>query len=786
MIKNRPHLLTAAILFALTQAAAAQIVDPEAAAAAAASTNVGARQTPITPSGSIPLTYIGTNARVGISINDDGDLAGEALGIFRYTGISSILAEGWLGQGGAGGIMLGYNWLWGATSPLEAIERPENFVVAKAFIALDRNSESDRKLTVGVGAEKEDLFGSVYVSKGQTDERFVSQRRTSATERITGTDAGRPFQQDRTTTSIFDSFEQAFDYSTGFRLGRYFDSELLRLRGGLDYGHGDFDSSQLTVSAGVDKLFSNTGHSISLDVAALNLDGQFVQDDSDTRVILTYRYNFGDSYRPAAWEYERANQQIETPAAKSVEMQQIAVQNEVKLDSDAFFDFDKSAVRDETRAELDRMIGIIKAGKLASSITVIGHTCSIGTDAYNAALSKRRAQSVADYLTANGVSTDLVIDGKGESEPQFSNDTAENRKKNRRVDINFITIEEKLENKEVQMPDGPVTYKKSQIDVPPGWIERALRNPAEHRREVDTYRYETKKDEVSLGARTFINRAPTAANDAITVRFNAPGTLIAVLANDTDLDNDVLTVASVTQPANGTATASGSAGVIYTPRTGFVGTDTFTYTNSDGKGGGATASVTVTVLGNAAPRAVDDIATVQAGSSVTIAALANDSDPENGVLRITNVSAPSRGTAVIQGGNIVYSAPLGASGPVTFRYTITDDAGNTAEATVTVTVTAAPVGSTNRPPVANFDFVRTILTAPITIDVLANDTDADGDRLTIMSVTQGARGTVTIVSGRVVYVAREGYIGPDQFTYTISDGRGGMSSAIVYVDVRDC
>ena len=108
------------------------------------------------------------------------------------------------------------------------------------------------------------------------------------------------------------------------------------------------------------------------------------------------------------------------------------------------------------------------------------------------------------------------------------------------------------------------------------------------------------------------------------------------------------------------------------------------------------------------------------------------------------------------------------------------------DATVTVTVSTGPVAGANRAPVANFDFVRTILTAPITIDVLANDTDPDGDRLSIMSVTQGQRGTVTIVNGRVVYVAREGYVGPDQFTYTISDGKGGMATAIVYIDVRDC
>jgi hypothetical protein len=92
----------------------------------------------------------------------------------------------------------------------------------------------------------------------------------------------------------------------------------------------------------------------------------------------------------------------------------------------------------------------------------------------------------------------------------------------------------------------------------------------------------------------------------------------------------------------------------------------------------------------------------------------------------------------------------------------------------------------NRMPVANFDIARTVLTDPVVIDVLANDTDPDNDRLTIVSVTQGARGTVTIENGRIRYVAVAGYVGPDQFTYTISDGRGGMATAIVYIDVRDC
>jgi outer membrane protein OmpA-like peptidoglycan-associated protein len=791
---HRKHLASAILLALLTQASfaqssasassqsnAARAQELQAQAARRQSTDVGARDAAITPSATIPLTYVGSNARVGVSVNDDGDLSGEVLGVMRYTGTSAILGEGWLGQGGAGGLMFGYNWLWGAVGPQDAIERPENFVVAKAFVAVDRNSDRDRKLTIGVGAEKQDIFGSLYLSKAQTDERFTGQRRVSVTDVVNGTQAGRPFRQDRVTTTIFDAFEQAFDYSSGFRLGRYFDKQLIRVRGGLDYGHGDFDSSQLTVSAGIDKLFSNTGHSLSLDVSALNIDGDFAQDDNDTRAALTYRYNFGQSYRPAAWEYDRANPQVEPAAAKAIETKQVAVQNEAKLDSDAFFDFDKSLVRDETRAELDRLIGIITSSKLASAVSVVGHTCSIGTDAYNEGLSMRRAKAVADYLSANGVTAELVVDGKGESEPQFPNDTRENRKKNRRVDINFITIEEKMETQEVPQEGGAVTYKKSQIDVPPGWIERALRNPAEHRREVDTYRFETSRQETTLGPVVFINRSPVAVNDVISVRRNV-GTLIPVLSNDSDPDGDTLSVTSVTQPANGAVSNSGN-GVVYTPRTGFLGQDSFTYTVSDGQGGTATATVNITVA-DLAPIAADDSATVAGGASVTVAVLANDRDPEGGVLRVTAVAAPSRGTARIEGSNVVYTAPTDFTGPVSFRYTITDDAGNTASANINITVTAAPV--MNRMPVANFDIARTVLTDPVVIDVLANDTDPDNDRLTIVSVTQGARGTVTIENGRIRYVAVAGYVGPDQFTYTISDGRGGMATAIVYIDVRDC
>ncbi|HTG16391.1 MAG TPA: Ig-like domain-containing protein, partial [Blastocatellia bacterium] len=92
-----------------------------------------------------------------------------------------------------------------------------------------------------------------------------------------------------------------------------------------------------------------------------------------------------------------------------------------------------------------------------------------------------------------------------------------------------------------------------------------------------------------------LNDAPNAQPDVATTSKNA-AVNIAVRANDTDADGDVLSVSAVTQPANGSVSITGGgAAVNYKPKAGFSGTDAFTYTISDGHGGTATAGVTVTV-----------------------------------------------------------------------------------------------------------------------------------------------------------------------------------------------
>jgi outer membrane protein OmpA-like peptidoglycan-associated protein len=725
----------------------------------------------------VPLTYVGPNARVGVSVNDDGDFAGEALGVFGYNGLRSLLGEAWIGRGGAGGVQLGYNWLWGVKDAQSAIDNPNSMIVAKIFGALDRNSFGDRKATIGAGVEKNDVFFHGYVSKGLTDERFVGTRSTSVTDTISGNEAGRPFTRTRTTTTIFDSFEEGYDRAYGARIGKYIDSNLLRIRGGVDFAKGDFDSDQLTFSAGVDKYFEGTGHSLSLDLASFKRDGQFVTDDSDTGAFLTYRYAFGESFRPAAWEFANANPQPENPSTKAVpEKERVAVETKADLDSDSFFDFDRSTIRPETKVELDRLIGLIKDSKLASKVSVVGHTCSLGSDAYNIGLSNRRANAVADYFKANGIEADILqVAGEGEANPTYPNDTRENRKKNRRVDVSFITVEEKFEERDMPASDGGVTISKQVVSVPPGWIERALKNPADHRREVDTYTFVKTRNVEALGPIVFTNRAPVAVNDAISARRNVP-TVIPVLGNDTDADGDTLAVTAVTQGANGSVTFT-ATGVTYTPRTDFLGTDTFTYTVSDGKGGTATATVTVNVA-DQAPIAVDDAVSVARGGTVNVMVLTNDTDPEGQALRVTGIDQPANGTASLANNVVTYIAPAGFAGTVSIPYRIVDAAGNTAAARVLVTVT-------NQAPRAVNDTASTNVAQPVTVSVLTNDSDPENDAIRLDAVGTAANGMTVISGSNVLYTPRAGFTGADTFTYTIKDSFGASATATVTVNVNN-
>ncbi|MDP2601394.1 MAG: OmpA family protein [Deltaproteobacteria bacterium] len=102
---------------------------------------------------------------------------------------------------------------------------------------------------------------------------------------------------------------------------------------------------------------------------------------------------------------------------------------------DVLFDFDKSNIKPEAGAILDRLVAFMKENK-DKKAALSGHTDSVGTDAYNQKLSERRMNSVKDYVVKKGAESSRVSSqGFGESKPIADNRTKEGRAKNRRVEI---------------------------------------------------------------------------------------------------------------------------------------------------------------------------------------------------------------------------------------------------------------------------------------------------------------------------------------------------------------
>ena len=114
------------------------------------------------------------------------------------------------------------------------------------------------------------------------------------------------------------------------------------------------------------------------------------------------------------------------------------VKEKVTMAADAHFDFDKSVLKPEGKAKLDDLVGKLKAVNL-EVIIAIGHTDSIGSNAYNQKLSMRRASAVKAYLVSKGIEANRIYtEGKGETQPVADNKTKEGRAKNRRVEIEVV------------------------------------------------------------------------------------------------------------------------------------------------------------------------------------------------------------------------------------------------------------------------------------------------------------------------------------------------------------
>ena len=293
---------------------------------------------------------------------------------------------------------------------------------------------------------------------------------------------------------------------------------------------------------------------------------------------------------------------------------------------------------------------------------------------------------------------------------------------------------------------------------------------------------------------TPVNDPPVAADDAATTDEGV-AVDVPVLANDSDVDGDPLTIDAFTQPAasEGTVTQTAPGTLHFTPAPDFFGTTTFSYTVSDGQATDE-GSVSVTVrAANDAPTAVNDAATVAEDGVVSLDPRLNDSPGpanESGqTLAVTLLGAPAHGSAVVlPSGLVEYRPAANYFGPDSVGYRVCDD-GTTAGAPdpkcadATIVFTVTPV---NDSPVAVDDSAATLGGVLVDVAVLANDTDVDGDVLTLGSFTQPAtgQGAVTQVGpGTLRYTPAAGFTGTATFAYVVSDGNGGSDGGSVSVTV---
>jgi VCBS repeat-containing protein len=188
---------------------------------------------------------------------------------------------------------------------------------------------------------------------------------------------------------------------------------------------------------------------------------------------------------------------------------------------------------------------------------------------------------------------------------------------------------------------------------------------------------------------------------------------------------------------------------------------------------------------NDAPVANNDSYATNEDTTLTIAApgvLANDTDVDGNSLTAALVTGPSHGTLTLNAnGSFTYTPTLNYNGPDSFTYKAND--GNLDSNTATVSIT---VNTVNDAPVANPDSATVAKNSSVAINALANDSDVDGDTLTVTSFSQGAHGTVTYSTRNknFRYTPAKGFSGIDTFTYTISDGHGGTATATVTITVQ--
>lgn len=297
-----------------------------------------------------------------------------------------------------------------------------------------------------------------------------------------------------------------------------------------------------------------------------------------------------------------------------------------------------------------------------------------------------------------------------------------------------------------------------------------------------TFRVKNSNNDISAVATVSVNIAaindpPVAVNDTLTVDEDSVGN-VNVLANDSDVEGNILSVMSVTQPGKGSVIINGDNTITYTPQANYSGSDSFSYMVSDGAGGSASAMVLVTVNPiNDAPVAQNGIVNVNEDSSVSTSMVATDVDSTS--LTYSVITAPTHGTLVVTNANTgayTYTPNNNYNGTDSFTFKVSDGQIDSNVATVNITV-----NSINDAPVANNNLV-TVVEDTATAVVL-DATDADNDTMTYTIVSQPLHGTFSGTAPNLTYTPALNYSGSDMFTFKVNDSQVDSTLATVSINV---
>ena len=288
---------------------------------------------------------------------------------------------------------------------------------------------------------------------------------------------------------------------------------------------------------------------------------------------------------------------------------------------------------------------------------------------------------------------------------------------------------------------------------------------------------------VTIGVNS-VNDLPVAANEEYATDEDVPLVIAApgILANDTDVDGDVLTPTIMHGPQHGEITLNADGSFTYTPDANWNGTDGFSYVVLDGAGESEVAVATINVASIADPPTAraDAYSTgedVPLSIGAPMSVLANDSDPL-GSMTAEVVAGPAHGALTLAAdGTFQYTPEANWNGTDTFTYRAIGPDGS-AEGTATITV--QPL---NDAPVAADDTIAADGELA-SGNVLTNDSDIDGDALTAALIEGPAHGTITLAAdGSFEYVAEAGFTGDDTFTYQATDGMANSNVAAVTITV---